>query len=115
VGDASPLDCTGWPNNGTKEGAQQYFDWFKLQFWRFVFVQQVMGKALQSFLALFYAPRSRGQAFFSRRLDDGVTIRTTKINVRCAGFGRNGCAWLPRPRRSRAFTSPRLAFALSPT
>ena len=39
-----PFERTGWPNNGTKEGAQQYFDWFKYQFWRFVFVQQVMGK-----------------------------------------------------------------------
>ena len=35
-----PFERTGWPNNGTKEGAQQYFDWFKYQFWRFVFVQQ---------------------------------------------------------------------------
>ena len=24
-----PFERTGWPNNGTKEGAQQYFDWFK--------------------------------------------------------------------------------------
>jgi hypothetical protein len=29
---------------GTKEGAQQYFDWFKFRFWRFVFVQQVNGQ-----------------------------------------------------------------------
>jgi arylsulfatase len=39
-----PFERTGWPGNGTKDGAQQYFDWFKFQFWRFVFVQQVMGK-----------------------------------------------------------------------
>ena len=32
-----PFERTGWPNDGTKEGAQQYFDWFKYQFWRFVF------------------------------------------------------------------------------
>jgi len=32
-----PFERTGWPNNGTKEGGQQYFDWFKFQFWRFVF------------------------------------------------------------------------------
>ena len=24
-----PFERTGWPNNGTKEGGQQYFDWFK--------------------------------------------------------------------------------------
>ena len=34
----STLQRTGWPNDGTKEGGQQYFDWFKYQFWRFVFV-----------------------------------------------------------------------------
>jgi len=39
-----PFERTGWPSNGTKDGAQQYFDWFKYQFWRFVFVRQVMGK-----------------------------------------------------------------------
>ena len=39
-----PFERMGWPNNGTKEGAQQYFDWFKFQFWRFVFVQQVDGR-----------------------------------------------------------------------
>ena len=31
-----PFERTGWPNNGTKDGAQQYFDWFKYEFWRFV-------------------------------------------------------------------------------
>ena len=24
-----PFERTGWPGNGTKDGAQQYFDWFK--------------------------------------------------------------------------------------
>src|SRR5713226_5637239 len=56
-----PFERQGWPNNGTKEGAQQYFDWFKFQFWRFVFVQQVMGKELQTFLE--YPPMQRGASF----------------------------------------------------
>jgi arylsulfatase A-like enzyme len=56
-----PFERTGWPNNGTKEGGQQYFDWFKYQFWRFVFVQQVMGKELQTFLE--YPPMQRGASF----------------------------------------------------
>jgi arylsulfatase len=56
-----PFERTGWPNNGTKEGAQQYFDWFKFQFWRFVFVQQLMGKELQTFLD--YPPMQRGASF----------------------------------------------------
>jgi arylsulfatase A-like enzyme len=56
-----PFERTGWPNNGTKDGAQQYFDWFKYQFWRFVFVQQVMGKELQTFLD--FPPMQRGASF----------------------------------------------------
>src|SRR5450631_670866 len=56
-----PFERTGWPGNGTKDGAQQYFDWFKYQFWRFVFVQQVMGKALQTFID--YPPMQRGASF----------------------------------------------------
>ena len=56
-----PFERTGWPNNGTKDGAQQYFDWFKYQFWRFVFVQQMMGKEIQTFLD--YPPMQRGASF----------------------------------------------------
>ncbi len=56
-----PFERTGWPNNGTKDGAQQYFDWFKFQFWRFVFVQQLMGKEIQTFLE--YPPMQRGASF----------------------------------------------------
>ncbi|MEZ2354373.1 arylsulfatase [Caballeronia sp. RCC_10] len=56
-----PFERTGWPGNGTKEGSQQYFDWFKYQFWRFVFVQQVMGKEIQTFLE--YPPMQRGASF----------------------------------------------------
>jgi arylsulfatase A-like enzyme len=56
-----PFERMGWPNNGTKDGAQQYFDWFKFQFWRFVFVQQVVGKELQTFLD--YPPMQRGASF----------------------------------------------------
>ena len=56
-----PFERTGWPNNGTKEGAQQYFDWFKFQFWRFVFVQQVVGNELQTFLN--FPPMQKGASF----------------------------------------------------
>jgi arylsulfatase A-like enzyme len=56
-----PFERTGWPNEGTKVGAQQYFDWFKYQFWRFVFVQQTIAKELQTFLD--YPPMQRGASF----------------------------------------------------
>jgi hypothetical protein len=57
-----PFERQGWPNNGTKEGAQEYFGkWFVYEFWRFVFVQQVMAKELQTFLD--YPPMQRGASF----------------------------------------------------
>jgi arylsulfatase len=56
-----PFERTGWPSNGTKEGAQQYFDWFKYQFWRFVFVQQLVAKEIQTFID--YPPMQRGASF----------------------------------------------------
>src|SRR5436305_299967 len=37
-----PFERTGWPSNGTKDGAQDYFTWFKYEFWRLVFVQQAV-------------------------------------------------------------------------
>jgi arylsulfatase len=56
-----PFERTGWPDSGTKEGGQQFFDWFKFQFWRFVFVQEVVGKELQTFID--YPPMQRGASF----------------------------------------------------
>jgi arylsulfatase A-like enzyme len=56
-----PFERTGWPNNGSKEGAQQYFDWFKFQFWRFIFVQQLVAKEIQTFIE--FPPMQRGASF----------------------------------------------------
>ena len=40
---------------------QQYFDWFKYQFWRFVFVQEMVAKELRTFLD--FPPMQRGASF----------------------------------------------------
>jgi arylsulfatase A-like enzyme len=57
-----PFERQGWPSAGTKEGAQQYFDgFFKYNFWRFVFVQQIVGKEIQTFLD--YPPMQMGASF----------------------------------------------------
>jgi arylsulfatase A-like enzyme len=57
-----PFERTGLPNNGTKEGSQYYFStWFVYEFWRFVFVQQMMAKEIQTFLD--YPPMQRGASF----------------------------------------------------
>src|SRR5215212_8931932 len=56
-----PFERTGWPNSGTKEGAQQYFDWFKYEFWRFVFVQQQVEKLAKT--AIQFPPMQKGASF----------------------------------------------------
>src|SRR6266542_2964862 len=56
-----PFERTGWPDGGTKIGAQQYFDWFKYEFWRFVFVQQEIEKLAMT--AVEFPPMQKGASF----------------------------------------------------
>src|ERR1017187_10313928 len=74
---------TGWPMNGTKDGAQQYFDWFKYEFWRFVFVQQVMGKEIQPFLE--YPPMQRGASFNLDAVKAEMTKRMAEAEAAAKG------------------------------
>jgi arylsulfatase A-like enzyme len=57
-----PFERMGFPEDMTKQGSLMYFgDYYMYEFWRFVFVQQVMGKAIQTFLE--YPPMQRGASF----------------------------------------------------
>jgi arylsulfatase len=56
-----PFERTGWPGNGTKDGAQNYFSWFQYEFWRFVFVQQQVAKLAMT--AIDYPPMQKGASF----------------------------------------------------
>jgi len=56
-----PFERTGWASDGAARGSMQYWDWFKYEFWRFVFVQQQVGKLAQS--ALEYPPMQSGASF----------------------------------------------------
>ena len=56
-----PFERTGWPNNGTSDGSLQYFDWFKYEFWRFVFVQKQVETLAKS--AIEFPPLQRGASF----------------------------------------------------
>ena len=56
-----PFERTGWPDSGTKYGAQQYFDWFRYEFWRFVFVQQQVQKL--ALTAIEFPPMQKGASF----------------------------------------------------
>ena len=57
-----PYERMGFPEEMTKNGSLMFFgDWYMYQFWRFVFVQQVMGKEIQTFLE--FPPMQRGASF----------------------------------------------------
>jgi arylsulfatase len=54
-----PFERTGIPTS--KGGSLGYYDWFPYEFWRFVFVQQEVGKAAQTFIE--YPPMQKGASF----------------------------------------------------
>ncbi|MBY5441355.1 arylsulfatase [Rhizobium leguminosarum] len=57
-----PFERLGTPANGTLDGAQGYFnEWFMFQFWRFVFVQQEVGKLAET--AIEFPPMQKGASF----------------------------------------------------
>ena len=56
-----PFERTGWSANGVAEGSVAYFEWFKYEFWRFVFVQQALAKEIPTFLQ--YPPMQKGASF----------------------------------------------------
>ena len=51
----------GLAENGTKAGSQEYFQWFKYEFWRFVFVQQQVEKLAMT--AIEFPPMQKGASF----------------------------------------------------
>jgi arylsulfatase A-like enzyme len=47
--------------NGKDGGSIAYYDWFKYEFWRFIFAQQVVGAYAQTFIE--YPPMQEGASF----------------------------------------------------
>ncbi|MSU92588.1 arylsulfatase [Pseudomonas mandelii] len=56
-----PFERTGWPENMAASGSLEYFEWFKFQFWRFVFVQQQVVKLAET--AVEFPPMQKGASF----------------------------------------------------
>jgi arylsulfatase len=81
-----PFERTGWPESGTKEGGQSYFSWFQYEFWRFVFVQQVMGKELQTFLE--YPPMQKGASFNLDAVKAEMAKRMAQAEAASKGSGQ---------------------------
>jgi arylsulfatase len=81
-----PFERTGWPDSGTKEGGQAYFEWFKYEFWRFVFVQQVMAKELETFIE--FPPMQRGASFNLEAVKAEMAKRMAQAEAAAKGPGR---------------------------
>ncbi len=56
-----PFEKATWPGADGNFGSYQYFDWFKYEFWRFVFVQREVGKLAMT--ALEFPPMQKGATF----------------------------------------------------
>ena len=54
-----PYERTGMPDG--KSGSLAFYNWFAYEFWRFVFVQQEVAKAAQTFIE--YPPMQKGASF----------------------------------------------------
>jgi len=56
-----PFERTNWPENGTKDGSVQFFDFFRFEFWRFVFIQKQVETLAKT--AIEYPPMQKGASF----------------------------------------------------
>jgi arylsulfatase A-like enzyme len=58
-----PFEHTGWPGASADAnlGSYGYWEWFKYEFWRFVFVQQEVAKLAMT--AIDYPPMQKGASF----------------------------------------------------
>ncbi len=56
-----PFEKTTWPQGNGNLGSYQYFDWFRFEFWRFVFVQQRVAKLAMT--AIEFPPAQKGASF----------------------------------------------------
>ena len=54
-----PFERTAWYKGNT--GSFQYWDWYKYEFWRFVFVQQEVAKLAMT--AIEFPPMQKGASF----------------------------------------------------
>src|SRR5712672_1446639 len=81
-----PFERTGWPESGTKVGAQQYFDWFKYEFWRFVFVQQQVEMLAQT--AIEFPPMQRGASFNLDAVKAKIAKKMAEAEAASKGTGQ---------------------------
>jgi len=81
-----PFERLGNPVDLTKQGSLEYFEWFKFEFWRFVFVQQAMAKEIQTFLD--YPPMQRGASFNLDALKAEMAAKMAQAEAAAKGTGQ---------------------------
>ena len=67
-----PYERTGM-YNGKDNGSIAYYNWFAYEFWRFVFVQQEVAKAAQTFIE--FPPMQKGASFNLQQLKEELEKR----------------------------------------
>jgi arylsulfatase len=81
-----PFERAGFAEDLVKSGSMEYFPRFFLyNFWRFVLVQQVMGKEIQTFLD--YPPMQRGASFNLDALKAEMAKRMAEAEQAAKGTG----------------------------
>ncbi len=80
-----PFERTGWSGDGLAKGSAQYWDWFKFEFWRFVFVQQMLAKEAQTFVD--YPPMQPGASFNLDALKAELQKRAAEAAAAAKGAG----------------------------
>lgn len=72
-----PFERTGSPDG--KSGSFLYMDWFKFEFWRFVYVQQLVAREAQSFLQ--FPPMQKGASFNMENIKEQLQRRMAGQNA----------------------------------
>ena len=71
-----PFERTGMSNGVT--GSLNYYSWFVDEFWRFTFVQQVVGKEAESFVA--FPPMQKGASFNMESVKQAIMEKMASPN-----------------------------------
>jgi arylsulfatase A-like enzyme len=80
-----PFERTGWAGDGAAKGSMQYWEWFKYEFWRFVFVQQMLAKEIPTFIE--YPPMQSGASFNLDALKAEMSKKMEQAQVATKGTG----------------------------
>jgi len=81
-----PYERTGWPESGVADGSIQYWDWFRYEFWRFVFVQQQVAKLAKT--AIDYPPMQKGASFNLDALKAELAQKAAEAQAAAKGPGQ---------------------------